>query len=139
MTAMRSLVIVSVIAISLFACRSTVPTTRSGVEFMTDASAYAPGDSVRLQLVNHEDQEIGYNLCFSDLAREDEAGWVVVPDTMTVCTTELRLLAPGDTATYVKTLMLGVEPGTYRYQTGIEFQGDGQREEVGTNSFRIEE
>src|SRR5690606_21231058 len=96
---MRSLVIVSVIAISLFACRSTVPTTRSGVEFMTDASAYAPGDSVRLQLVNHEDQEIGYNLCFSDLAREDEAGWVVVPDTMTVCTAELRLLAPGDRLT----------------------------------------
>lgn len=134
---MRPLFVTTLLAIGLVGCQDTVPPP--GVEFTVDEAQYAPGDTAQLQLVNGVDQMLGYNLCFSELERQEGASWAVVPDTMTACTAEQQGLAPGDTARFTKTIMPGVGPGTYRYRTGIEFRDDERHEDFTTDAFRIAE
>lgn len=118
-------------------CQST--NAPAGVEFSTDRAQYAPGDDVQLRLVNGVDQTLGYNLCFSDLERQDGQEWQVVPDPETVCTTVQHGLSPGDSAYFTKTIMTGIPSGTYRYRTNVEHREDERQDELATDAFRVEE
>lgn len=119
-------------------CGTTAPQQQSGVAYTTDSGEYTPGAAVELRLVNGTEQTLGYNLCFSDLQRQDGATWEVIPDTLTACTAIQQGLAPGDSASFTKTLQEGVETGTYRYRTSVEFREDERQEEVVTRPFTIE-
>lgn len=50
----------------------------SGVLLVANRSAYQPGDTALVVLSNRSPNHIGYNLCFSDLARSVGDGWTYV-------------------------------------------------------------
>lgn len=132
---MRTILVLTLVALAA-GCRTAPP---PGLSFTTDEASYVPGDEAQLQLVNGTDQTLGYNLCFSDLQRQAGGEWQIVADPETACTTIQRGLAPGDSATFAKTIMPEVPPGTYRYRTDVEFQDDERQEEAVTDAFRVEE
>lgn len=49
------------------------------VSLSTDAATYQPGDTVQLLLRNQGIQEVGYNLCFARLERQEGGAWVHTP------------------------------------------------------------
>jgi hypothetical protein len=52
-----------------------------------------------------------------------------------VCTSELRTLRPGDTATFTFRLGSGVPGGQYRVSTDIERMESGARGAIVSNTF----
>ncbi|HET6567813.1 MAG TPA: hypothetical protein VFG50_07605, partial [Rhodothermales bacterium] len=97
----QAAVLLAVVAVVVAGCsliRRTLPPS-TDVALTTDAVAYPSGGEVQLQLRNVFNQRIGYNLCFSQLERNVNGTWERVDEDRN-CTAELRLLAPGDTATY---------------------------------------
>jgi hypothetical protein len=49
------------------------------VSLTTDAAEYQPGDTVQLLLRNQGLQEVGYNLCYVRLERQEGDGWAHTP------------------------------------------------------------
>lgn len=80
-----------------------------------DASV-SQGRALELVLHNGSSQAIGYNLCASGLERRSEDGWQQVPSTR-ICTRELRMLAPGERASFRDAVDL--RPGDYRAVTRV--------------------
>lgn len=116
-------------------CQGTQPS--AGIDFSVDDTQYVPGEEVQLRLVNGIDQMLGYNLCFSDLERQQNDQWQIVPDSETVCTTVQYGLEPGDTATFTKMILNDVPRGTYRYHTRIELREDERQEDAVTDPFQV--
>lgn len=118
------------IALVSVACAGRT-TQGSAVRLSVDAAAFAPTDTIRLTLANGSAADIGYNLCTARLERRAGDQWVPVPDDR-MCTMELRLLSPRDSARDARVLDPSIEPGTYRLVLRVEGAGD-----VATNPFEI--
>jgi hypothetical protein len=99
-----------------------------GLALRVDQSSYSPGDPAVLTLVNGTAADVGYNLCVTALDRRVGDGWEPEPlPLVEVCTMELRLLGPGQTADFRHTLPRGLQAGEYRMRTGVESpMGEGQ-------------
>lgn len=95
-----------------------------------------PGQSLTLMLTNRSTDGIGYNLCTSELVREEASGWVPVP-TDRICTMELRLLNPEEEATFDLDLPPDLPPGTYRFETRVELTGTGGMDTLSTPPFEL--
>lgn len=96
-----------------------------------DASAYAPGDVVNVELRGGW-RPVGHNLCpaFATLERHDGAAWrpdAAAPspgtDTPVVCTSELRSLAPLQRVEGAVRLPRDLAPGDYRVRYDLEVGG----------------
>jgi hypothetical protein len=120
------------------ACAPGAPTDTSGpIHLVVAASAYAPGDTADVRLANSSTTDVGYNLCSAQLERRAGSGWVVAA-TVRPCRLDLRVLAPGDTATDRHPLPPTLAIGTYRLVTHVDGLGEpvGQRAVV-SNSFQL--
>lgn len=121
--------------------RQTLPPS-ADVALTTNAVAYAPGGEVQLTLRNIYSQRIGYNLCSSQLERTVNGSWERV-DEDRVCTMELRLLGPGEEATYTIKLPGTLADGTYRYVTNVDSMDDttkppGDDGHLTSNPFEVQ-
>jgi hypothetical protein len=96
------------------------------------------GQEVVLTLTNRSDREVGYNLCPTLLQRRVGGDWQTSPVPFTeVCTMELRVLAPGDSATFRHPLPTGIPAGTYRFWAGVEWPLGGARAGVQSAPFEV--
>lgn len=105
----------------------------------TDRPAYAAGDIATLRLHNIYGDDIGYNLCFSTLERREGDSWVrsEVQDER-ACTAELRLLPPGESATFDAAIIpAALPPGEYRFRTRVEHMLDGSELQARSNPFEV--
>lgn len=91
----------------------------AGLRFTVEPAAAAPGTTITLMLSNGTTHQIGYNLCDSGLEQQQDGSWRRVPHEV-VCTQELRLLMPGQTARYQRNLPSSLGAGRYRFRTGVE-------------------
>jgi hypothetical protein len=108
------------------------------VSITTDQPTYAPGSEIVISYTNRGSTEIGYNLCWSWLERNNSGAWVRLQDSPGhVCTAEIRTLAPGATATTVYPLPAVLAAGEYRVRTRIESFVSGGQLIVTTNTFQI--
>lgn len=130
-------------ALLLAACQlQPAPETPAGAAaervLATDRDRYAPGDTATLVLTNRFDHELGYNLCPAALDRRDAGRWAPAPEPEDrVCTLELRLLPPGERATYPFPLDPRLPPGEYRFRATVENFADGTRSEHESNAFSV--
>lgn len=125
-------------ALLLSACgypvhNAPVPTPPGDVTLAASPPQASAGSTIVLSLANGSALEIGYNLCTSAL--QSASGTVVQTDR--VCTMELRILAPGATATYNHELPASLPAGTYRFSTSIERMQSGDRTSVTSNAFEV--
>lgn len=105
----------------------------SGITLSAAPAQAAAGATMTLTLRNGSRSEAGYNLCTSGL--ENAAGVPVASDR--VCTMELRMLAPGGSATYAYELPDRLAAGTYRFITNLERMDAGTRAVVRSNTFEV--
>jgi hypothetical protein len=105
----------------------------------TDSETYRAGGSVTVVLTNHLEEQVGYNLCVAVLEEADTAGtWHRAPVTDDrVCTMELRILDPRESASFTHELPSELTTGTYRYSTDLEHMSSGVREAAHTNAFTV--
>ena len=108
-------------------------TTEGAVSGAT-LSAQPSGNTVRLTLTNSSDAQLGYNLCSSLLERREGGAWREVR-TDEVCTMELRMLAPGASATFDKTWPATAGSGEFRYRTRVEMPLGGGSRDLATEPF----
>ena len=94
------------------------------------------GEPVTLVLRNQSSDTLGYNLCSSALEREANGQWQPVPSDR-MCTMELRMLTPGESARYPVALEASVGAGRYRFVTSVERMGSGTRESVTSAPFAV--
>ena len=131
---------IAILAIALAAACTSTQSQASpdddGVSLAHSPAAPSPGESVTLVLRNESDAAIGYNLCTSGLFRQSGAEWEQVPEDR-ICTLELRILPPGEQADFTLQLPLGLESGTYRYQTSIDGPGTGESGQVSAPPFAV--
>jgi hypothetical protein len=97
-------------------------------------TASRSGQEVRLRLVNHSSSALGYNLCASRLLRRTGETWTPVT-TQVVCTMELRVLQPDETAEFTHALPPDLPAGEYRYGTSIEMPLGGEFVELFSSSY----
>lgn len=91
-------------------------------------------DTIMITLFNRSSRDVGYNLCASALERRSGSNWVPVPTVPDrVCTMELRMLPPGQRASYRSVYVTPLQPGEYRVTTGVEVAGGWGA--VQSNSF----
>jgi hypothetical protein len=123
----------------LCGCGPTVQTdmTNSDVVLLVAPVPATAGDSVTLTLENGLAQPIGYNLCTSGLERQDGEDWQPVPSDR-VCTMELRLLEPGERASFTLQLQPELTGGVYRFRTNVERMEAGESDVAQTGPFRVE-
>lgn len=86
-----------------------------------------------LRLANGTSEQIGYNLCTSQLQREVSGRWEPV-ESDRICTMELRLLQPGGEDAFAIELE-GVAAGRYRFVTSVERAG--AMPELASEPFRV--
>lgn len=127
------------VATAIVAC--TTAGSRAGssdVALTVTPESAEPGDTVTLVLRNDSQDELGYNLCTSELSRQtgDDA-WDPVPSDR-ACTMELRSLSPRQRATFRIDLPADLAPGTYRFETSVERMARNARETVATEPFTVE-
>jgi hypothetical protein len=97
-----------------------------------------PGDEVMVTLANRSDRELGYNLCVAVLDRREDGDWVEWPEPPAeVCTMELRMLSPGETASFRHTLPPRLVAGEYRFRTDVEAPLGEGRVTVTSAGFRV--
>jgi hypothetical protein len=140
---MAGLVAFTSTGLLLLACAAPDPSRGAGgtpeVELRVDQAAASPGGEATITLVNHSASEIGYNLCPAVLDRRSGGEWSEEPlRPAEVCTMELRILAPGESAEYRHTIPPGIREGEYRFRVGVEAPLGGDRVEVASGAFRID-
>lgn len=114
------------------------------VRLSVEDDRYEPGDSVTLTLENGSDHGIGYNLCTSTLQRRQEDTWTAVDGQREVCTMELRILPPGERATYETNIPSKLRDGSplpagrYRYVTNIENMDSNTRTSISTAAWKVD-
>lgn len=109
-------------------------TGSADLELKVNERSYAAADTVRLQLVNRSTGEVGYNLCTTRLEHRRGGAWTVMPDDR-VCTMELRLLAPADSAASERPLDRSLAAGEYRLVAVVD--AGGQMREVASAPFTV--
>ena len=106
------------------------------IQLATEPSSAAPGDTLTLILTNASQEAIGYNLCSSGLERRQGTDWQVVPSNR-VCTMELRVLEPGDQATFPVDVPDTLSTGEYRFTTSVDLFDSGGREGLASEAFSV--
>jgi hypothetical protein len=140
--------LLAILLLAAFACQPpagepfpTEPRAAAQPEGMltTERTNYTAGQTATLRLHNLLDHDIGYNLCFSTLERNVDGAWLDSPiQDDRFCTAELRILPPGETATFDgATLPSNLPPGEYRFRTRVENMNDGSEMQVRSNSFTV--
>jgi hypothetical protein len=129
-------------ALSMWGCVPADPGNgpAGSAELQVSPESVRAGEEVMLTLVNRSEQDLGYNLCPAVLDRREEDDWVEWPVAPAeVCTMELRVLAPAGSSTYRHTIPGGVEPGEYRFRTGVESPLGEGRVDVTSAPFQVVE
>jgi hypothetical protein len=85
------------------------------VTLSVDKSDYAPGGAVVMTITSHSTDTLGYNPCSDRSFQRDTSGsWVAHLEPNRMCTMELRLLKPHETATATTEVPADARAGTYR-------------------------
>jgi hypothetical protein len=135
---MRVFVSVLAAVLTLPACAPVPPPSpAAAVSGVVLTAEPAGAGTVRLILDNGARDPIGYNLCASTLQRHDGLRWSPIR-TDEVCTMELRILEPGRSATFDKTIPAGLSPGEYRYVTSVEDPLGGAQRTLASGSFGVQ-
>jgi hypothetical protein len=114
------------------------PRNPEGVELRVDARRVAAGESVTIRLVNGSGGAVGYNLCPAVLERRTAAAWELDPTPLVeVCTMELRLLPPGESAEYSHTIPPALAAGEYRFRVAVEAPLDQPQVPLVSNAFEV--
>lgn len=130
-------------ALTMVACAGPEPTPDGaapahGLELRVERAAAERGDEVTITLVNGSEHDVGYNLCPAVLDRRDDEAWVEDPNRPAeVCTMELRVLGPGESAAYRHTVPTALDPGEYRFRVGVEAPLGGDRVVLTTTGFQV--
>ncbi|MGI8704596.1 MAG: hypothetical protein ACR2JJ_02150 [Sphingomicrobium sp.] len=109
------------------------PKPSGDVTLSATPASTTEGATITLTLSNGAKEQIGYNLCTSNL---ETSGGRDVP-TSRVCTMELRTLEPGRTADYRYELPVNMVHGSYRIATQAEWMNSRRRSTVRSNSFEV--
>lgn len=88
-----------------------------------DRTQYAAGGTVNMRLVSRGSQPYGYNPCTRTVEQRSRERWVPVAEPDRICTMELRLLAPGETALATTELPDALEAGEYRLALALTQEG----------------
>ena len=113
--------------------------TPPGMEFQVADTLFGPGDTIRVNLNNNSEYELGYNLCLADLERRVAGRWLVVqrfPPGL-VCTDQLNILRPGESAFGLQIVYPFLDSGIYRFRDQVEWPLSNGRVEVISDGFRI--
>jgi hypothetical protein len=113
--------------------------TLAGISLHVQPETARAGQPVVLALVNeHAPEQLGYNLCTSQLEHHrDNDEWEPVPSDR-VCTMELSILDPDKTARFKFKLPEQLAAGDYRAVTIVHVLQTDDRLEVITNPIRVE-
>lgn len=106
------------------------------IALVVDDRGLRAGDTLRVLLINGTAAEVGYNLCPARLERRSGDSWQPVPD-QRMCTMELRLLSPSDTALHARLLDSTLAAGEYRVVTTVNPGGMRSSGEVVSPSFTV--
>jgi hypothetical protein len=109
----------------------------SGLILQVDGDAFEPGAPVSIALINNSDSQIGYNLCLHDLERNVGGEWEPL-HIERICTLELRLLAPSDSAAGPAELPEDLEPGEYRFRVAVDLMDDRGIRDLVSDPFQVE-
>ena len=114
--------------------------TPPGLGFHVAVTLFGPGDTIRVDLSNNTEYELGYNLCLADLERWVARRWLVVQrfPGLAACTTQLDILQPGESAFGLQPVYPFLDSGVYRFRDQVEWP-IGHRVELVSNAFRIEQ
>ena len=111
-----------------------------GLDLHVAGGPFGLGDTIRMNLSNNTDNELGYNLCVADLERAVARLWVVVqrlPESG-ACQLPLPILRPGESATGFQLVYPFIDSGTYRFRTWVEWPlGDSMVLWLISNTFSI--
>ena len=114
--------------------------TPPGIEFQVADELFGPGDTIRVNLSNNTEYELGYNLCLADLERRVDGSWLVVQryPQDTACITPLYILRPGESTFGLQIVYPFLDSGVYRLRDQVEWPLSGEgRVEVISNGFSI--
>jgi hypothetical protein len=94
----------------------------AGVSLVVEEESYVHLDTLDARLVNESSAAIGYNLCTSWRERRTGDTWERI-DPLRMCTSELRTLGTGETATWREP----VDPywGTAEYRLSVSIWPEG--------------
>jgi hypothetical protein len=106
------------------------------VTLRAEPSTAAPGDTVELILTNQSGGTLGYNLCSSGMEQRAGASWTSVPSNR-MCTMELRMLPPGESARFPLGLESGLSAGEYRFVTTVHDEAAGSSTQVRSGVVRV--
>ena len=113
--------------------------TPPGLEFQVADTLFGSGDTIRVNLSNNTEFELGYNLCIKDLERRVGGSWLVVqrfPPGL-VCTEQLNILQPGESAFGLQIVYPFLDSGIYRFRDQVEWPLSNGRVELISNGFSI--
>jgi hypothetical protein len=123
----------------LLACAPAIPPgALPGAELRVSPREVEAGGEITLTLVNHSREDIGYNLCPVVLERRGDGEWRLRPERPAeVCTMELRILSPDQSADFRHRIPSGLPPGEYRFRAGIEHPLGERQTGIASHPFRI--
>lgn len=132
--------------LGLAACAAPIPTdTPAGdpAEFeaggarmlAVERTQYVRGDTARLVLRNVTEETLGYNLCSSWWELRVGSEWRVI-EPLRLCTRELRILEPGQTATWDEPITADWRAGEYRFGTTV-YLGTTTATRVHSQTFTV--
>jgi hypothetical protein len=114
--------------------------TQRYYSFRTDRPAYAPGEGIRLTLVNHTGKWLEWSFCGLRIERHTGSGWVDVPPDQVWCGEPASAIS-GASASGRLTAQLRIDskiiPGEYRLRMPEDWGSLAPRGPV-TNPFVIE-
>ncbi len=113
--------------------------TPPGLEFQVADTLFGPGDTIRVNLSNNTEYELGYNLCLADLERRVDGSWLVVQryPQDTDCIAPLYVLQPGESTFGVQIVYPFLDSGIYRFRDQVEWPLSNGRVELISNGFSI--
>ena len=106
----------------------------------TEAASYAAGATVAIFLTNRTGRPVGYNLCRASTLEvlSGDGDWRRVNyEFEQVCTAELRVLAPGQTAPFRFKTEQRLRAGKYRVRTTLQDPNGPARLDVVSNIFAL--
>jgi len=104
---------------------------------VVDVPSSDPGSPATIRLANTTPRTLGYNLCRASLERQVGDDWAPHQKMLAeACTAEVRLLGPGQTATYSFRLPQ-VKRGRYRVRAALYDQVSGTSMDATSTPFLI--
>ena len=79
-----------------------------------DRTRYAPGGTVNVRIVNHDDAGYGFSACQRIVERRRGGDWFTVAEPVRMCTMMLQLLGARQTVMVETELPAALEAGEYR-------------------------